>query len=109
MRHQQPKVGEGARHVVEQHRPPIHQDGVRNRRGREVNHHRDVELLGHVEDGEGQVAIVDRVMVVHRIQLEPGQSQLGHGPLQLGDRRSHAAILGIDRGHPNELVRILLG
>ena len=103
------QVGERPSHVVEQHGPPIHQHRVGDRRGREMDHHRDVELLRLREDGIGKVPVVDRVVVIHRIELQTGEPELRDRALQLGHRRLDAAILRVHGGHADELVGILLG
>ena len=71
-----------------------------------VDHHRDAELLGLRVDREGDLGVVDRPVLVHRIELDAGEPELDHGALELLDGGVHAAVRGVHRGEADETVGV---
>ena len=71
-----------------------------------VEHHRDAEVGGLAVDGERQLAVVRGPVLVHRVELHPGQAKAGDCALQLGGRGGRAAESRIDRCESDEMIGI---
>ena len=71
-----------------------------------MNHDRDAEISSLREDRPGQLAVVDRPVLVHRVELDAGQAKLGDRPLELIGCGSRPAKSRVDRGEPDQVLRI---
>ena len=72
-----------------------------------MDHDRNVELGRLGKDRKRKVAVVRRPMVIHRVELQPGQAKLRDGALQLRRGRLDASEARVHRRHADERLRVL--
>jgi hypothetical protein len=97
-----PQVAELPPDVIEQRRAAQLKLGVDPGRARLMDHHRDVQLGRLPVDREGQVPVVGGPVLVHGVELQPGQAEAGHRAVKLGHRGLRALVRRVDRGEADE-------
>src|SRR5262249_47812369 len=98
------EIPEFAPNVVKQGWPAKFELGVDSRRARLMNHDWNAKLNGLGIKRKSQLPVIRRPVLIHRVQLQAREAQLGDRAIEFGDSGPRASEGRIYRGEADDVL-----